>query len=124
MKLAEPMTMKIAAAPAFARPRSSEKNRDRTINRRHHRVLERTFPPLPGDRVADRLEDHRQVVPEDGADNKEHQQPPAADRLADKRDGQRAGDRVDQECHFPAQVTLGQVEVAFYEGVTGTRFAS
>jgi hypothetical protein len=89
----------------------------------HHGVLERALPALPADLLGDDREDDRQVVPEGGADHQRQDQPLAVLVTPDERDGQRTGDGVDHEGHFPAPVALGQVEVALDEGVARPQFA-
>ena len=132
---AEPRSINTAAVTKFAFDRSSPKNSDQhdqddgrmdqavhhreqgraeqlryAPHGRHHGVLERAFPALPGDRLGDEAEHERQVVPEDRRRSSATGSALAALLLADEGDGQRACDGIDQEGELPAPVALDQVD--------------
>src|SRR5579885_1191469 len=94
-------------------------------DRRHERILDRAFPALPGDHLADRIEDDRQITPDQRADQQVQHQERRIDllaayllhRRADERDGKAVDDAVNQPDDFPSPVSLGQIDVSLYERV-------
>src|SRR5438093_1939604 len=93
-------------------------------DRRHHRVLERSFPALDADRLGDPAEHYRQVVPEDRPDHQQEQQAGAALVGADQRDAECARHGIDQEGDLPAPVASCQEEVPLHEGVRRLQLVS
>ena len=97
-------------------------------DRRHERVLDRAFPALPRDDLADVLEDDAEESPRDRPDEQvEHEprdrrvvDPTAGDGRrgeADVRDGERGHDAVDEPDDLPRPVALGQRDLALDERV-------
>jgi len=91
---------------------------DRARQRRHERVLDRSLPALPGDRLREDLEDDPEIGPDDGSDEQDRRHlidvdlaAGGLDALGDEDDRERVRDRPDEERDVPPDVALDEVDV-------------
>src|SRR5215212_4136477 len=87
----------------------------------HESVLDSPLPPLPAHRLGEHVEEHREVVPEEGANEQVSHEEPGVHGSAHGLDARAdVGDRhgvhrdVDEPDDLPHQVALGQEVIALY----------